>query len=267
MEKPTPKQQAQPTRQDPIKQAEEESARECQEAFDLTPHEYHRFITLLSQRKKVGGSREKPIYAYVKKPYMRVDGRIQMAVDEATMAGRTIKVETEIAPIGGKTVIIKTVHTERGTASSMAEVNFGGKGVDETSPIENSDTSALGRALGQLAYGIIGGMASAEEVEQAISAQGNSNNDEIKNEQIPHRQAMDNSRELKQRIEDGLAKMRVYIDAASKAAGGLDKLDEGDEEIFQSAVQWKRLLDSNNTERRDLITALGEINKVVEAIS
>ena len=55
-----------------------------------------------------------------------------------------------------------------GTADGIASINIGGKGADMTHPLENAETSSLGRALAKLGYGLIGsGLASAEEVEEA----------------------------------------------------------------------------------------------------
>lgn len=166
MERSAPRKQAQPTQQDPVKQAEEESARECLEAYESTPQEYHRFITLLNQKKKVGGSKQNPIYAWIKKPYMRVDGRVRMAREEGPL-----DVHTEPIGIFGKPAIRAIVCTVRGKATGTSEIKFSGLGVDSTNPIENAETSAVGRALGNLDYGTLGGIAPAEEVEQAIEQQ------------------------------------------------------------------------------------------------
>ena len=46
-----------------------------------------------------------------------------------------------------------------------------GKGVNATSYVENCETSAVGRALGMLGIGSTESIASAEEVENAITAQ------------------------------------------------------------------------------------------------
>jgi predicted Zn-dependent peptidase len=45
------------------------------------------------------------------------------------------------------------------------------KGINQTSHIENAETSAVGRALAFLGYGIETSIASAEEVSQAIAQQ------------------------------------------------------------------------------------------------
>ena len=47
---------------------------------------------------------------------------------------------------------------------SNAEVIEGQSGPTATNPYEVAETSALGRALGNLGIGLVGGIASAEEV-------------------------------------------------------------------------------------------------------
>lgn len=48
-----------------------------------------------------------------------------------------------------------------------ASINFGGRGADQTNPVENAETSALGRALGFAGFGSIDSIASAEEIAEA----------------------------------------------------------------------------------------------------
>lgn len=52
-----------------------------------------------------------------------------------------------------------------------ASINFGGRGADQTNPVENAETSALGRALGFAGFGSIDSVASAEEVREAKARQ------------------------------------------------------------------------------------------------
>ena len=61
-------------------------------------------------------------------------------------------------------------------ATGYAYENEGGSFINKTSYIENCETSSIGRALGNLGIGIDESVASFEEVANAISNQGNNNN-------------------------------------------------------------------------------------------
>ena len=103
-----------------------------------------------------------------RRPYMSVDGRVAWAQSEGLL-----EIITEPEQIMGEHFMRCTAKTARGVAPGHAQINFGGKGVDSTNPVENAETSAVGRALGFLAYGVIGGcIASYEEVVAAIKARG-----------------------------------------------------------------------------------------------
>lgn len=121
------------------------------------------------------GVPEKSYWDYVVeikgKPYMRVDGRVRMAQDEHAEKGEKLTMQTEYVEIAGKPHFRAVVHsTLHGTVSAHSIINIGGKGVDATNPIENAETSAIGRALGFMGYGLTGsGIASAEEVLRATS--------------------------------------------------------------------------------------------------
>jgi len=70
------------------------------------------------------------------------------------------------------TVVESELH---GKAEALATVNIDGKAVDAHFPLENAETSSLGRALGKMGYGLIGsGLASAEEIEEAMRRKGDS---------------------------------------------------------------------------------------------
>lgn len=158
-----------------VEKASRESEKSCQLAILSTPSAYHAFITLIPQSKRVGGTREKPIYAKIRLPYMTVDGRVTMAMDEHREKGARLTIdtiyETISAESGDKTVCRAIVNSSLlGSAVGHSVVGFGGSGVDSTNPLENAETSAIGRALGFLGYGVFGhGIASAEEVLAAMS--------------------------------------------------------------------------------------------------
>lgn len=75
----------------------------------------------------------------------------------------------------GSEVILAT-----GTAQEKETTSY----INKTSFIENCETSAVGRALGMIALGVDTSIASAEEVENAISGQEQMKQDEIKAQKI-----------------------------------------------------------------------------------
>ncbi|ACA42240.1 MULTISPECIES: hypothetical protein [Lysinibacillus] len=155
-----------------------ENEKELENAYRRIPDEYHDFIVLLEQKIKITDSRyflaeefitmgayqdEKGIYLKIKKPYMTVDGRIRMARDEhSKKEAKLIISEPQIIQVGNRICMNVTVESEiHGTATGTIEVNINGFGVDKKNPVANAQTSALGRALGFLGYGIIGTAATA----------------------------------------------------------------------------------------------------------
>lgn len=162
----------------------------CDQAYETTAPQYRGFITLIRQNKRVGGSREHPWYAPIELPYIRVDGRIMMAEDDHTERGEFFQVsKTEFyEPIPGHWMCRASVTSSyRGTRIGHARVVLeGGQGVDKTNPLENAETSAIGRALGFFGYGLLGsGVASAEEVEGAMREQDASRETGAKEEEAP----------------------------------------------------------------------------------
>jgi hypothetical protein len=105
---------------------------------------------------------------------MSVDGRIKMAFDEHRAKGARLQIQTQFdtEPVSGQLLCRALVVSDLlGTATAHARAFLNGTGVDATNPLENAETSAVGRALGFLGYGLYGtGIASAEEVLQAQAA-------------------------------------------------------------------------------------------------
>jgi hypothetical protein len=151
-----------------IRDAQDKAERLCALAVEQTPAAYQSFITLIEQRRKVGGTRQAPIFATVRQPYLSVDGRVKWARDEHLRAGKRFDVQTAfvVEPTSGQLLACATVTSEiYGTAVAHARVFLGGDGVNESNPLETGETSALGRALGMWGFGCYGtGIASAEEV-------------------------------------------------------------------------------------------------------
>lgn len=149
---------------------EQAAAAKVERQMASVPEQYRDFITLLDQTKKSGS-----VSAKIQTAYMQVDGRVRMFVDEHRKADSKFTIAVQHYMEGDHPHTKVRVASEMlGAAEATAKIGFGGHGADSTNPIENAETSALGRALGFLGYGLLGGgIASAEEVERAISEREN----------------------------------------------------------------------------------------------
>ena len=154
---------------DPVAAAQADAERNCRAAVEATPPQYRGFLMFLPHQKKVGESRGQPLYAEIRVPYFTVDGRVKMALDEHRDKGGTFELQTafEVEPHSGQLVCRATVRsTLVGSFTATARVFLGARtGVNASNPLENGETSAVGRVLGFMGYGLAGrGIASAEEV-------------------------------------------------------------------------------------------------------
>ena len=160
--------------QEAIEAAVAQAEKACQMAVDVTPLAYRSFLMLLPQHRRVAGTKSSPVWAPIRLPYMSVDGRIKMAFDEHRDKGARLQIQTQFdtEPSSGQLLCRAIVMSDLlGTATAHARAFVNGTGVDATNPLENAETSAVGRALGFLGYGLYGtGIASAEEVLQAQAA-------------------------------------------------------------------------------------------------
>lgn len=156
--------------------------KEIEQAKARIDIKYHDFLVMLPQNVKLNEkqysstndaeelgiwSYNKGTYMSIEKPYMTVDGRIQMARDEH----RELKKQLHIRPaiiekLEKKTILSVTVESEIfGSTTGTIEIGDSGA-VDNKNPIANAQTSAIGRALGFLGYGLVGTgiIASADEL-------------------------------------------------------------------------------------------------------
>lgn len=96
------------------------------------------------------------------KEYITVAERVQEA-----HALKEITITTEV--LFQEPVVIKaTVITPKGTFTGISAANPD-KAIENQSPYEVAETSAVGRALGFAGYGIVKGIASADEMYKATS--------------------------------------------------------------------------------------------------
>jgi len=100
------------------------------------------------------------------KEYRMIAGRVQECRDEHAKAKTPYEFHTDLIPLEGQILFKATVKTLRGEATGHAGA-YDKTMIDKTAPYENAETSAVGRALGFLGYGLVTGIASAEEVTEA----------------------------------------------------------------------------------------------------
>lgn len=164
-----------------IKQKKEESAKRIKQARERIPKEYHDFLVLLDQNVNISSkiyntdnspdafSTERGTYVKIQLPYMTVDGRVQLARDDHRKEGKKFNIHPVRISDDGSFCEVFIESEMLGTASGVAKINVGGSGVDRTNPLENAQSSAIGRACGFLGYGLVGtGIATLEEVEEAM---------------------------------------------------------------------------------------------------
>lgn len=166
-------------------QEEKKNAEETiKAALESVLEKYRGFIRLINKNVKLGQinndlspelkqqgiwkTKDGTAYITVQQPYMIVDGRIMWAQDEHREAGKLLHRRTKVFKDEGF-VQVEVESEILGSATGTATIGDGETSyVDKTNAIENAETSALGRALGFLGYGILGtGIASADEVVDA----------------------------------------------------------------------------------------------------
>ena len=174
----------------------EEEKQKIKQAYDRIPDKYHCFIIMIEQSKKLVNfeisdipekGEELGVYSYkgatyikIKNPYMKVDGRIAMFSDKHAELSKednrfTFKVESNLVDIAkilaeqGELphyypLIVEIESDLYGHLEGESKIFW-----NDSNPLENAKTSALGRAIAQTGIGLIGtGVASYEEVIKAL---------------------------------------------------------------------------------------------------
>ena len=109
------------------------------------------------------------------KQYVEVNERIKFFRQEEQYKNWTIA--TEFPVLDAESAVCKATIADtdsRVVATGHAHEERGSSNINKTSFVENCETSAIGRALAMLGIGIDTSIASANEVQDAISKQGTS---------------------------------------------------------------------------------------------
>lgn len=122
---------------------------------------------------------------------INIKGRDYVEVNERLKAFRTLpeykgySLESDVIELENGVITIKaTIRDENGVvkATGLAQEKESSSFINKTSFVENCETSAWGRALGNLGIGIDTSVASAEEVQNAINNQNTPKETTINND-------------------------------------------------------------------------------------
>jgi len=134
------------------------------------PTEFADYVTPIERRKKDPTGR----WVTDEKAYMSVDGRIAMAVADHAAQGKRLDFEPPQVLINDEielTLLVTVISEIYGRRHGIATSYRTGGGIEAQHPWEIAETSATGRALAAMGYGLIpgSGLASAEDMERTES--------------------------------------------------------------------------------------------------
>ena len=138
-----------------------EAEARCKAAYEALPAEVWGFVVLLPDDQVVTGKDD--VFVSVRNPYMYVAGRLILLRSKR----QPKDICSEFFVLGDRTLCKATVKVGQSSATGTAEVIEVQSGPTDTNPYEAAETSAVGRALGNLGIGLVGGIASAEDVMRA----------------------------------------------------------------------------------------------------
>lgn len=102
--------------------------------------------------------------------YVTVAERIQAIHADKSIEGKTLSIITEFLPSDSMVICKATLKIGDNTFTGTSAANPA-KAIEKQSPYEVAETSAIGRAAGFAGYGLIDGIASADEMIKAGAAE------------------------------------------------------------------------------------------------
>jgi len=162
------------------------------------------------------------------KDYVEVNQRVLFFRQEEQYKDWSILTELEVNKDDTACIVKAIIANKEGRVISTgyAREEKGASMINKTSFVENCETSAIGRALAMLGIGIETSIASANEVQEAIS-QGKS-----AGKQAPS---------PKSSLEDDYQKAVTYLKNASDVTSAWDKIEKQSKSKF-SPEQYERLV-------------------------
>jgi hypothetical protein len=167
-----------------------------EQAKKRIPEQYHDFLMLLDEDKLLAKfpprqnenlpenvyEHEGKTFIKIKVPYVSVDGRLKMFADAHDLGDgkrAKYKISSNIEFLSQQILekgslhsaiplVVKIESEIFGQLENVARIFWNGEGANRSNPLETAYTSALGRAIAEAGFGLIGtGICSAEEVEAA----------------------------------------------------------------------------------------------------
>lgn len=249
-----------------------------EQVFEEIPSKYHRFIIILEDEEFVGYEREftpeeinqygihvkaDACYITIGRPYMLVDGRVKWARDEHREANAKLHIHAPVIAENNRFLSVTVESELLGSAAGNSMINVGNVGFEATSPIEVAQTSAVGRALGLLGYGLIGGgVASAEEVLQSKKAKDESVKEQVGEQTTPVSVPANNKQQPQKQMKKGEVNDMVTAKFIVSSAPVINKDDTITFEVTSQKGNKRPALVPKNLQEEALLL---NIHDVIEA--
>ncbi len=145
----------------------------CRKARDVGKVRHEDFVDYvigLEKKRRIGDE-----WVTSEAAYMSVDGKLAMANEDHRLQGKRLDFEDPIVLLNNEeqltlmvTVVSEIYGRRHGIATSR---KVGGSPVEREFPWEVAETSAIGRALSAMGYGLLpgAGLASAEDMERVLA--------------------------------------------------------------------------------------------------